>query len=166
MKLPKSLKFIINGIANVKVDPPYLYKVLTWGGFYNEEHVKHHKQVEGVRYFGSAEERNTYIKDLRQIAKNNKASVLAFAFTQGFEPYIRQDIILHRVTESEGVRYYTKYEVSNCHSWSWNDANYHMANKWYPGHNDYPMGDDFDYGRDDWIVVSEWIEGSFNRDEE
>ena len=39
---------------------------------------------------------------------------------------------------------------------------YIIEEKWYPGFNDYPLGEDFDYNSDGFEVIQEWITGGFN----
>ena len=36
-----------------------------------------------------------------------------------------------------------------------------MENNWYPGFNDYPLGENFDYNENKVTVIQEWITGSF-----
>ncbi len=42
---------------------------------------------------------------------------------------------------------------------------YHIENKWYPGFNDYPLGEDFDYEKNKVEIIKEWVVGAFDLDE-
>ena len=65
---------------------------------------------------------------------------------------------MHRVIKYEGKEYYSKYELSP--NYPYDAAKYHLENKWYPGFNDYPLGEDFDYENVE--TVQEWITGAFD----
>lgn len=57
-----------------------------------------------------------------------------------------------------GKRYYSTYEFGAGYEFS--VAKYHMTYKWYPGFNDYPLGEEHDYNANPVIIVGEWITGA------
>ncbi len=143
-------------IANEKM-PKYEYGVYLWGGFFNEEYQPLHGFEEGNYYFDTAEEREKFISELKDISQKHNAKYL---MTHEFEGCsCRVPCILHRVTKFEGKEVYSTYDLFNCTSLD--IAEYHLENKWFPGCNDNPFGEDFDYDNSD-IEVHEWITGAFN----
>lgn len=138
----------------------YQYHVKVWGGFFNEEYKEIHKQEPGDYVFDTIEERNLFIQNLKVIETNLDAKHLAISITEGFDCVTRT--VLHRVCEMNGKFYKTEYDMGINYPYS--SAQYHLDYKWYPGFNDYPFGDNFNYQRKDWKVVSEWITGSFKQD--
>lgn len=134
----------------------YEYLLHTWGGFYNEEYQLIHKEVEGYHYFNSKLERKSYINKLRAIEDELKAHSLVMTKSEGYNT--RVSTILHRVIKWEDKEYYSKYELSP--NYSYEIAKYHLENKWYPGFNDYPLGENFDYENVE--TVQEWITGAFD----
>lgn len=134
--------------------PKYEYHVRTWGGFYNEEYQSVHKKESGDFWFDTIEARRAYIDELRQIEQTMNARHLALTTTEGFCCRIRT--VCHRVIEFDGKQYYTTSDLGvNC---SFSVAEYWMSDKWYPGFNDEPLGEDFDYTKVK--VVAEWITGA------
>ena len=136
----------------------YEYLLHTWGGFYNEEHKKIHKQEEGYHYFDTKEDRESYIKSLRCIEDKLNARHLMADLDEGY--HTRTEVVAHRITRYKGKDYHTTRVFPPCYPFS--SAEYFMENKWYLGFNDYPLGMDFDYSDSEVIVVSEWIEGAFS----
>lgn len=143
-------------------DIKYEYFVHTWGGFYNEHNKEVHKQEEGSKWFNTKEERDKYIDNLYKLCDslNTPDACLAKVVAEGYNT--RELPTCHRVVEYEGKEYYTKYD------WEWSasysNLRYWMEYKWYPGFNDYPLGEDFDYSKVK--VVQEWITGAFDIHEE
>lgn len=134
----------------------YEYLLHTWGGFYNKEYD--HGETEGFHYFDTKELRDDYLKRLRRIEKELNAKYLMTRESEGY--HVRAITTLHRVTKWEGKSYYSKHEMSpSCSFWV---AKYHLENKWYPGWNDYPLGEDFDYGKNEVEIIQEWITGAFD----
>ena len=135
--------------------PKYQYHVLTWGGFYNVEYIKIHKMEAGDYFFYTKEDRDAFINLRVTIEKKLRTGVLVIQKTEGYCCDTRT--VLHRVIEFEGAQYYTKHDMGINYPFS--SAKYHLSNKWYPGYNDYPLGEDFDYN--EVTIVKEWITGAF-----
>lgn len=136
----------------------YEYHLLTWGGFYNEEYVKIHKQKEGDFWFDTAEERYEYLKKLKDIEKELGAEHLVYTSSEGYCCRVRT--VLHRVVEYDGKRYYSSYDLGV--NYPFETAKYHLQYKWYCGFNDYPLGEDFDYEKNEPKVIQEWITGAYS----
>lgn len=136
----------------------YEYHLLTWGGFYNEEHFDIHQEPDGNHWFDTNEERQIYIDKLNFIEKELSAFTLVTNISEGYS--CRTRTVLHRVIEFEGKRHYSKcdmginYEISA--------ARFHLEWKWTCGFNDYPLGDDFDYESNKPKIIQEWITGAFS----
>jgi hypothetical protein len=134
----------------------YEYLLHTWGGFYNKCYQEKHGEVPGYHYFDTKEERNAYLEKLKKIEIELSASHLATTLSEGYNT--REVTTLHRVIKHEDKEYYSKCELyPNC---PYDVAKYHLKNKWLPGFNDYPIGEDFDYENVE--TVQEWITGSFD----
>lgn len=138
-------------------DLKYRYSVFTWGGFYNKEYEHDHK--EGLHIFDTKEERDSYLIMLKGVAQAMNANYLMSVEDEGFN--VQEPVVLHRVIELNGKYYYSK---SVTHVWEsinqrFATACYYIDNKWYPGFNDYPAGDDADY--ENARVIQEWITGAF-----
>lgn len=142
-------------------DLKYQYHVYTWGGFYNEEYQKVHRQERGDHWFDTMEERQIFIEKLQSIEKLLKANHLCFVESEGYTCNIHTE--LHRVTEWDGKRYYTKNDLGI--NFRFEGAKYIMEHKWYPGCNDYPLGEDFDYDKNEVKIIQEWITGACHEDE-
>jgi hypothetical protein len=85
------------------------------------------------------------------------ARVLMLAFSEGFQCNVRT--VLHRVIAFKGKQYYSTRDLGV--NYPYDNAKYFLENKWYPGFNDYPLGEDFEfYAQVE--TVSEWITGAFN----
>lgn len=136
----------------------YEYLLHTWGGFYNKKFKNKHGEVEGYHYFNTKQERCDYLAKLRKIEKDLNAIYLVVEESEGYNT--RTVPILHRVVKWENKKYYSKYELSP--NYPYNVAKYHLENKWYPGFNDYPLGEDFDYENNKVEIVQEWITGAFD----
>ena len=138
----------------------YEYHLLTWGGFYSEEYSKIHNKPEGDFWFDTPEERQKFLDELREVEKDLNARRLAVQLTEGYCCRIRT--VLHRVVEWDGERYYSQYDMGINYPFS--AAKYHMEEKWRPGFNDYPLGEDFDYYKNNVTIIQEWITGAFHED--
>ena len=136
----------------------YLYRVFTWGGFYNKEYQVIHKQEPGERFFDTKKEAEHYLSELKKTEKKLKANYLVSDTSEGYCCHI--PTVLHRVVEWEGKRYYSSYEIDL--DFPYESAKYHMEWKWYPGFNDYPLGEDFDYENNKVKIIQEWITGAFD----
>ena len=134
----------------------YEYLLHTWGGFYNKYYQEKHGEVSGYHYFDSKEERDEYLEKLKKIEIELSAFHLVTILCEGYNT--REVTTLHRVIKYEGKEYYSKYELSP--NYPYDAAKYHLENKWYPGFNDYPLGEDFDYENVE--TVQEWITGAFD----
>ena len=134
----------------------YEYLLHTWGGFYNKYYQEKHGEVSGYHYFDSKEERDEYLEKLKKIEIELSAFHLVTILSEGYNA--REVTTLHRVIKYEGKEYYSKYELSP--NYPYDAAKYHLENKWYPGFNDYPLGEDFDYENVE--TVQEWITGAFD----
>jgi hypothetical protein len=135
--------------------PKYQYHALTWGGFYNTEYKSIHGLEEGDFLFDKKEDRDAFINNRKEIKKQLSAQFLLFHLTEGFCCDTRT--IVHRVIEFEGVNYYSQRDLGI--SYPFSSARYYLENKWYPGFNDCPLGEDFDY--DKVKTVKEWITGAW-----
>lgn len=138
-----------------EVQPKYEYHLSTWGGFYNDEHKAKHGYEEGDYWFDSATEREMYIDKLKKVEKELNARVLMISTNEGFNTRVKT--ILHRVIEWEGKQYYSSRDMG--YAYPYETAQYILHYKWYPGFNDYPLGEDFNY--DNVEILEEWISGSF-----
>lgn len=136
----------------------YEYLLHTWGGFYNKEHQGKHKEVDGYHYFDTEKERSEYIDILKTLERKLGAKYLVTNLSEGYNT--RTVTTLHRVIKWEGKEYYSSYEMSP--NYPYDVAKYHLENKWYAGHNDYPLGKDFDYEKNEVETMQEWITGSFD----
>lgn len=134
----------------------YEYLLHTWGGFYNKEHQ--HSEKSGYHYFDTEKERADYLKKLKALEEKLNARLLATTLSEGYNT--RTITILHRVVKWEGKEYYSNYEMSP--NYPYDVAKYHLENKWYPGFNDYPLGEDFDYDNNEVETIQEWITGAFD----
>lgn len=145
-------------------DLKYRYSVYTWGGFYNEEYQKIHKQVEGLRVFDNLREKTRYIILLRKIEKELDAKYLMMVQDEGFA--VATPLTCHRVINLNGKYYYSSDTINVWPTFedSFSTACYHMEWKWYPGFNDYPAGEELADEEVDYStakVVQEWITGAF-----
>lgn len=132
----------------------YEYFLLTWGGFYNEEHL--HGFKEGNYWFDTLEERTEYINKLHKAEiKYLNARMLCISLNEGFN--LRVETKLHRVIEFDNKKYYSEYSMG--YGYPYDAAMYHMEYKWQPGFNNYPLGEEFDYSKI--IILQEWVSGSF-----
>lgn len=71
----------------------------------------------------------------------------------------RIPVMLHRVISIDGYSIETSYDMGPCRDYK--QAEFFLENKWYPGCNDYPLGEDFDYSKSKIETVAEWITGPF-----
>ena len=143
----------------------YIYHLVTWGGFYNEEYRKIHNEKAGDFFFDTEEERQVYIDKLKQIEEDLGAFRLMAFTTEGFPQMYEKKVTLHRITEYRGKQYKTSREMF--YDTTHEDAKYALDWKWYPGCNDYPLGEDFDYetaADNGELKTFEWIEGTFYND--
>lgn len=143
----------------------YEYRLYTWGGFYNKHNRDVHNEPSGAHYFSTLEERQDYKYKLLSYSQTlldlgNNDSHLVFDESEGYN--CRTPVTLHRVIKFKGKEYHSYNELVL--SVSFETAKYHLETKWYPGFNDYPLGEDFDYELVE--TVQEWITGSFAIDEE
>ena len=138
----------------------YQYHVLTWGGFYNHEYKNIHGLDKGDFFFDTKEERDEFIRGRFYIAEDLNAGVLCFSQSEGFCCDTRT--VLHRITEIEGKQYYSTRDMGINYPYS--AAHFFMENKWQPGFNDYPIGEDYDYT--DAKIIQQWITGAFSVSEE
>lgn len=134
----------------------YQYHLHTWGGFYNEQYQAVHKRSPGEFLFDTESDRQVYVDELQRLEVELNARVLMTDLSEGYCCGIRT--VLHRVIEWEGKRYYSEKDLGVNYPFS--AARYHMAWKWYLGHNDYPLGEDFDYETYPPKIIQEWITGA------
>ena len=140
----------------VSTTPKYQYHVKTWGGFYNVEHKAIHGLSKGDYFFDTEEERSQWIAERKEISERLNANALVFTETEGYTCNVRT--VCHRITRFEGRKYYTTSDLGVNYSYS--AAMHWMEYKWYPGFNDYPLGDEFDYENIK-LKTHEWITGAF-----
>jgi hypothetical protein len=142
----------------------YEYLLHTWGGFYNEGNQKIHGELSGDHYFDIEKERETYLIKLKDIAKEigTYDCRLMNHKEEGFT--VRTPPMLHRISEYKGEQVHTTRDGRVLTKYD--DCEYMLEYKWYPGFNDYPFGEDFDYEQEDFKIVQEWITGSFVYEEE
>jgi len=134
----------------------YKYHFLTWGGFYNEEYKNIHKFEPGDYLFDTLQEREEKIKTLEKVCKDLDARVLCISRSEGFNCDVRT--VAHRISEFEGNQYYSSNDLGV--NYPFEVATYIMEDKWYPGFNDYPLGENFNYDQESFKIVSEWITGA------
>lgn len=134
----------------------YQYHLCTWGGFYNEEYQKIHNEKSGDHWFDSSNERESYIKKLKDIEEKLGARHLALNTSEGYCCNITTK--LHRVVEFENKRYYSENDLGI--NFPFNAAKYILEWKWTCGFNDYPLGEDFDYDNNPPKIIQEWITGA------
>ena len=134
----------------------YQYHLKTWGGFYNTQHK--HGFKEGDYLFNTEVERGNYINLLEDVSKKLNAHVLVTSLSEGYSCSIRT--VCHRVSSYKDKEYYTTWDLGVNYPFS--TAKYIIKDKWYPGFNDYPLGEDFDYENKDFKIVSEWITGAMD----
>ena len=142
--------------------PKYQYHVSTWGGFYNDEHKAIHGLDDGDFVFDTKQQREAFIERRKEISRKLNAHHLALSLSEGFTCDVRT--VLHRVVTINGEQHYSTYDMGI--NYPFNVAMYHMENKWYPGFNDYPLGEDFDYDSADIKVLQEWITGAMTVNED
>jgi hypothetical protein len=135
----------------------YEYFLLTWGGFYNKEYKDLHNEKPGYHYFDNKEDRDNYISKLRGIEKELSASYLMLVEREGY--HVRSEVTINRVSKFEGKEIHTERKMGP--GFEYSSAIYHLENKWYPGFNDYPFGEDFDYDTEGFEVIQEWVTGAF-----
>lgn len=135
----------------------YQYHVQTWGGFYNDEYKAIHGLSAGDFVFDTKEERREFIEKLEAIAKKMQAYHLCTSLSEGFNCNTRT--IAHRVCKINGKEYHDSCDLGV--NYPYDTALYWMENKWYPGFNSYPLGEDFDYENAEIEIVAEWVEGAF-----
>lgn len=135
----------------------YQYGVLTWGGFYNEEFVEKHGLEEGTKMFDTKDERNHYLSKLKGLSRSLNARELMVDEFEGYN--CNEETVLHRVISFDGKEHYTNYNLGS--DYPYTTAQYHLENKWYPGFNDYPLGEYFDYSKV--TIIQEWITGAFTQ---
>ncbi|KAA5532791.1 hypothetical protein [Paenimyroides baculatum] len=157
----------------------YQYHVKVWGGFFNSDLKKEHNYESGDYIFDTKEERHAFLNNLIEIEKQLK--VIPFFSSEGAEDLLNKvkrtgtnttfmynltegfncDVatVLHRITEFNGEQVYTTLDMGI--NYPYKAAKKHLQKQWYPGFNDYPFGDNFDYGFNDVKTVSEWITGAF-----
>ena len=133
----------------------YEYMLYTWGGFYNKEYKKIHKEEPGYKWFNYLKEREDYFSKLQNIEKSLKAEYLVRVVAEGYTTRI--PTIVHRVIRYENKEYYTTQEYWP--SYDLSAAEYGLEYKFYPGFNDYPLGEDFDYNKIE--IIQEWTTGAF-----
>jgi|TARA_Y100000310_G_C20369064_1_gene662649 hypothetical protein len=143
-------------------DLKYEYLLFTWGGFYNKEHSKIHKEKAGYQFYDSKEERDAYVLKLKKIEQDLGAKHLMISKYEGYN--VRIETVLHRVIKFRDKEYYSNYSLALAYPYDL--AKGHLENKWYPGFNDYPLGEKFDYENNDIEIVQEWITGAFDINEE
>ena len=136
----------------------YEYLLHTWGGFYNENNKIIHKKEAGYFWFYSKEERSEYINELKSFKEQlDEFAGLMLEVDEGY--HLRTMVTLHRVIKYKDVEYYSNRDMY--YGCSYKSAIYKLENSWYPGFNDYPLGEDFVY-YDDVETVQEWITGAFS----
>jgi len=135
----------------------YEYHLLTWGGFYNEEYWKTHGKTSGDFWFDTEEERQAYMDELKSLEWLTESPCLAIKLSEGYNCRIRT--VIHRVVEWKGERHYSSNDLGA--NYPFNSAQFVLENKWYPGFNDYPLGEDFDYENNEVKIIQEWITGAF-----
>lgn len=141
----------------------YEYYLYTWGGFYNQQYKDIHQEEPKAKWFNTLEKRSEYINKLKKIEEELQAKHLCIITCEGY--FTRTPVILHRVS-----KYKNKIVKTTNELWpdtSYDGAKYILQWKWYPGCNDYPFGEDFDYENNKkFEIIQEWIEGCFDLKED
>ena len=134
----------------------YQYGVKVWGGFFNDEHRANHGKEEGEYTFDSETARDLFVGELKLIERNIGRLCLVIHKYEGY--LCNEKITLHRISKHKDVEVCTTETMFPCTKYD--DAVYHLENKWYLGFNDYPFGESFDYENEK-VEVCEWVEGRF-----
>lgn len=132
----------------------YEYLVFTWGGFYNKEYRKLHKQKPGNRWFDTKEDADSYINFLKELEERYDARHLAISREEGYNT--RKKTICHRVVEVDGKMYESTYDLG--YAYPIDSAVYWCIWKWYPGCNDYVAIQDSDKDLDKIENENVWVE--------
>lgn len=148
----------VTSTPNQSSFPKYQYYLETWGGFYNLCYSKIHGLKPVKMYFDSSEEREEYLNNLKVIEQELDAKHLAYVEAEGY--HINEPVVLHRITRYNNKDYYSSNELSP--GFELDVALYIMDWKWYPGCNDYPLGEEHDYKKNPVQIVKEWITGGID----
>lgn len=133
----------------------YEYYCHLWGGFFNEDNKKIHKYNEGDYYFDTEEERSSFIKKLESYISNlDEYHTLERNLSEGF--HVRERATLYRTIKYKDKFYHSEYLWSFANELIFNLI-FHLENQWYPGFNDYPLGEDFDYSEIE--IIEEGVKG-------
>lgn len=147
--------------SNQENFPKYQYYLKTWGGFYNDCYTKIHGYLPVEMYFNSLEEREDYLNNLKTIEKELGAKHLAYVEAEGY--HISEPVVLNRISRYDNKDYYSSNKLTP--GFELSTALYIMDWKWYPGCNDYPLGEEHDYEKNPVQIVKEWITGGVDTTE-
>lgn len=67
----------------------YQFLLHTWGGFYNEEYQKIHKETPGYQFFDSMDDLQKELNRLRKIEKELNARCLAMNIYEGWDVHLK-----------------------------------------------------------------------------
>ena len=149
-------------ISNAPEGLKFEYYLKIWGGFFNDNWKAIHKREEGEFWFDTRDERDQFVRELRVIELTlGKEYRGALAMTTSEGLFSRVPVKCHRVCEYMGKQYYSEYTLSPNTLFS--EASYWIEHKWYPGFNDYPLGEEFKHYGNVTILV-EWVTGAFDID--
>jgi len=136
--------------------PKYEYLIHTWGGFYNDQYKKYHNFKPGYVWFDTAEERDNYLKVLKNIEETFNCRMLTYTLAEGF--HTRNETVLHRVVKYKGKLIYSENNLGYDFPID-GGVEYIMEWKWTPGCNDYAAIDD-ESKLKDVEIIAEWITGA------
>ena len=142
--------------------PEYTYYLYTWGGFYNDKYIELHGYFEkGAFFFDTKEERDSYIKELKNAEEKYNAKYLIFQIAEGYNLSVESMPCIHRVVEYKGVKYYSYYQLH----WPMEITNaaYIKQYKWYPGFNDETVEEILqeEVNYEEVEIIEEWYTGKF-----
>lgn len=86
----------------------YEYMLHTWGGFYNEEHQIKHGYEEGYFWFDTADARERYIQELKEVEQKFNARHLAYTVEEGVHTRIKT--IAKMIFVYDGKEYPYEYD--------------------------------------------------------
>jgi hypothetical protein len=101
-------------------EPGYEYMVHVWGGFFNKEHVTKHGERGGYYWFGTSEERMSFVEKLKRDEEKYKAHTLVVDCHEGLGTRNRTVATMNLVYN--GKEYY--YEEDFGYAYPPSGANY------------------------------------------
>jgi hypothetical protein len=105
----------------------YEFLLHTWGGFYNEEYKAKHGLEPGYFWFDTKEERESYLKNLKDIEEKLSAKYLATSFYEGKNTRYRTIVKMKFIYNGKAYPYEYDfgygYDTESAH-YMWKEGNY------------------------------------------